>query len=102
MVTTTVSPPKSSSAGLGSLPNWAAVPGLLMFMACCALVGMYQLMPPGRAPIDAPLTEFASGRALQHLRVIAHQPHPMGSPPHAAVRTYILQELAAMGLRPEV
>jgi hypothetical protein len=74
----------------------------MMFMACGAFVGMYQLMPPRIAPIDAPLTEFASGRALQHLQVIAHTPHPVGSPAHAAVRTYILQELAAMGLRPEV
>jgi hypothetical protein len=103
MLSNTLSPTKPGSVGLGSLPSWATVLGLMTFMACFFMfVGVYQLMPPGIAPIDAPLTEFASSRALQHLQVIAHKLHPIGSPAHIEVRTYILQELATMGLRPEV
>jgi Peptidase family M28 len=102
MVSPTLSPTNPGPVELGARPSWAALLGLMMFMACGTFVGMHQLMPPRIVPIDAPLTEFASGRALQHLQVIAHKPHPIGSPAHAEVRTYILQELAAMGLRPEV
>lgn len=53
-------------------------------------------------PDDAPPTEFSSGRALKHLRVIAARPHPTGSLEHGRVREYILKELAAQGLQPEV
>ena len=102
MVSKTLSPTRPGSMALGTLPSWAAVLGLMMFIACLVCVGMYQLIPPGIAPIDAPHTEFASGRALQHLQIIAQKPHPIGSPAHTAVRTYILQELATMGLSPEV
>jgi hypothetical protein len=36
------------------------------------------------------------------LRVIARSPHPVGSAEHAAVRDYILSEVAAQGLEPSV
>jgi hypothetical protein len=39
---------------------------------------------------------------MQHLRLIAQKPHPVGSPEHAVAQDYILQELTRLGLRPEV
>src|SRR5205814_3510336 len=36
------------------------------------------------------------------LAVIASKPHPVGSPEHTQVRDYILRELTAMGLSPQL
>ncbi|MGH3148086.1 MAG: M20/M25/M40 family metallo-hydrolase, partial [Rubrobacter sp.] len=57
---------------------------------------------PEPVPTTAPPTEFSSGRALEHVRVIAQEPHPMGSPENMAVRDYLVEELSALGLEPEV
>ncbi|MBW4635040.1 MAG: M28 family metallopeptidase [Iphinoe sp. HA4291-MV1] len=73
-----------------------------LFILFFAFIGIYQLNPPAAAPISAPLMEFSSGRAMNHLEAIAQKPHPIGSPEHAKVRDYILKELTAQGLSPEV
>jgi hypothetical protein len=57
---------------------------------------------PDPVPASAPPTEFSSGRALEHVRVIAREPHTMGSPENAAVRDYLVGELSALGFEPEV
>ena len=57
---------------------------------------------PDPVPASAPPTEFSSGRALEHVRAIAREPHPMGSPENAAVRDYLVEELSALGVEPEV
>jgi acetylornithine deacetylase/succinyl-diaminopimelate desuccinylase-like protein len=57
---------------------------------------------PDPVPASAPPTEFSSGRALEHVRAIAQEPHPMGSPENAAVRDYLVEELSALGVEPEV
>jgi hypothetical protein len=55
--------------------------------------------PPG---LSAPATEFSADRAIKHVRAIASKPHPAGSPEAAAVRDYILTELAMLGIPAEV
>jgi len=55
--------------------------------------------PPGLA---APANVFSADRALKHVRAIATKPHPAGSPAAAAVRDYILSELALLGIPAEV
>jgi Peptidase family M28 len=57
---------------------------------------------PDPVPASAPAMEFSSGRAFEHVRAIAHEPHPMGYPENAAVRDYLVKELGALGLEPEV
>jgi hypothetical protein len=74
----------------------------MAFTVFWGFLGLLQLTPPDTVPTNAPLTEFSSGRAMQHLQVIAQRPHPMGSPEHTEVRKYLLRELAAMGLSVEV
>ena len=74
----------------------------------CILVGAIYLTtalisPPAPLPIDVPATEFSAGRAMRDLEIIAREPHPMGgSAGHAAVRDYILDEIRAQGLEPQV
>jgi hypothetical protein len=74
----------------------------IMLVVATALLVVYQLNPPRPAAVSAPLTEFSGERALKHLTVIAQRPHPVGTSEHAAVANYIQNELAALGLSPEV
>ncbi|MBH8572263.1 M28 family metallopeptidase [Nostocaceae cyanobacterium CENA369] len=73
-----------------------------LFILSLVFLGIYQLNPPRAVGINAPLVEFSAGRAMKHLEVIAQKPHPINSPEHVKVRDYILKELTAMGLQPEV
>lgn len=73
---------------------------ILLFAVAYAAVRAQS--PPDAAPAGAPPTEFSSARSMRHLRAVAREPHPTGSPAHAEVRDYILRELAAQGLQPDV
>ncbi len=59
-------------------------------------------MSPPQVPTHAPITEFSAARAIEHLKVIAAEPHPVGSPHHARVRDYLLAQLRSLGLSPEI
>lgn len=74
----------------------------LLFVALSAWLALYQLNPPAPVPETAPPTEFSSARAMKYLENIASTPHPIGSARHAAVRDYLVKELTALGLQPEV
>ncbi|HEY0378618.1 MAG TPA: M20/M25/M40 family metallo-hydrolase [Pyrinomonadaceae bacterium] len=73
-----------------------------LFILFVGLITIYRQGPPAAVPADAPAAEFASGRAMQHLKVIAARPHPNNSPALAEVRDYIVGELNKLGLSPEL
>jgi hypothetical protein len=58
--------------------------------------------PPAPVPASAPPTSFSAERAMRHVRAIAQRPHPMGSVDHDRVRDYVIGELTALGLAPQV
>src|SRR5919198_2687774 len=74
----------------------------LLVVAGATLYGALPIGLPDPVPASAPPTAFSSARALAHVRAIAARPHPMGSPANAAVRTYLVEELSTLGLKPEV
>jgi len=78
--------------------------GLLsgLFALAVVLLALSQLTYPKAAPADAPPTSFSSGRAMKHLAAIAKAPRPIGSVAEAEVRNYIVNELRAAGLSPEI
>ena len=57
---------------------------------------------PAPVPATAPDSLFSSGRAMAHLVRIASEARPPGSPAHARVRDYLLEELRALGHEPAV
>src|SRR5215212_361967 len=57
---------------------------------------------PDPVTASAPAAEFSSARALNHIRIVAREPHPMGSPANAAVRDYLVSELSRLRLTPHV
>ncbi|HSE16393.1 MAG TPA: hypothetical protein VLB46_05045 [Pyrinomonadaceae bacterium] len=72
----------------------------VVLVIVAALLVVYRLNPPGLVAASAAVTEFSGERALKHLTVIAQRPHPVGTSEHAAVASYIQNELAALGLSP--
>ncbi|HET9636003.1 MAG TPA: M28 family peptidase, partial [Gemmatimonadaceae bacterium] len=53
-------------------------------------------------PATAPDTAFSAERAMRHVKQIAQRPHPMGTADHDRVRDYILGQLSALGLTPQI
>src|SRR5258708_27741792 len=90
-------PPRNAGRATLVLPvlAWAA----LVLLTALAVM---ELKPPDPAPATAPPTEFSAERALVHLRAISRAPHPIGSAANAAVREYLVAQLAGLGLNPQV
>src|SRR4051812_9265447 len=80
---------------------WVSLLALLVVLAGI-LLGLYQLRQPKALPEDAPVEIFSAARALRHLKVIACEPHPPGTPAHRAVGDYLLKELTGLGLECQV
>jgi len=75
---------------------------VILFIGSLIFVSVATLFPPDPVPSNASPTEFSSARAMKHLIAISQTPHPTGSPAQTEVRKYILSQLAALGLKPEV
>jgi hypothetical protein len=74
----------------------------LVVLLLTGVLSLYQERPPAVVPDGALPAEFSAARAMGHVRAVAHKPHPIGSVAHKEVRNYILNELRAAGLTPEV
>ncbi|MEQ3549165.1 M28 family peptidase [Pseudonocardia nematodicida] len=77
------------------------VAGLLLVLAV-AVWSLVDIRPPAPAGADAPAGEFSAERAMRHVEAIAREPRPMGSDAHDRARQYLVTELTAMGIAPEV
>lgn len=75
---------------------------LSLLLLCVAFVSIRRQSPPAPVAASAPPLEFSSGRAMNHLLFIARAPHPIGSAGQEEVRAYLLRELTAAGLQPEI
>ena len=71
-------------------------------LALCAISILRVARAPHAAPTTAPDTAFSAERAMRHVEQIAQRPHPMGTADHDRVRDYILGQLSALGLSPQV
>ncbi|MEU9332335.1 M20/M25/M40 family metallo-hydrolase [Streptomyces sp. NPDC048290] len=80
------------------------IPALAAFLLLL-LTGVAATLPlltPDPRPASAAEGDFSADRALGRLDHIAKVPHPTGSAAQADVRDYLVGELRALGLRPEV
>jgi acetylornithine deacetylase/succinyl-diaminopimelate desuccinylase-like protein len=71
------------------------------FILFIAIVALSNLVPPTVVPASAPATDFSAERAIEHLKVIAREPHPTGSIANPRVRDYIV-ELKLQRLEPQI
>lgn len=72
----------------------------LVLLAALSVVRVQR--PPSPVPASAPDTIFSAERALRHVALIGLRPHAMGMPDHDRVRDYILAQLQAMGVQPQL
>ena len=90
----------------GKLParqgSVAAAVGTAALIAVLLFLSVYQVHPPAPVAASAPPIEFSAERAMSQLRVIAQKPHPTGSLENARVRGYLIDQLQALGLSPQV
>ncbi len=68
----------------------------------CAISILRVTRPPSPVPATAPDTVFSAERAMHHVEAIAVRPHPMGSVDHDRVRDYIMGQLTALGIKPQL
>lgn len=92
----------TTSLPLPSQPGALARGLALLVLIACAAAAWLDVRPPAARSADAAAGEFSAARALQHLPSIASRPHPVGSAENARVRAYLLAELQALGLQPQV
>ena len=85
-----------------TVPRGSAVATALALTALCAALIVRASTPPAVVPASAPPQVFSAERAMRHVRAIAERPHPSGSADHARVRAYVVAELTALGLTPQV
>jgi len=80
---------------------------LQAFLSLIIILGLiyysfYSLMPREGAPSSIPETEFSAERALVPLKEITKAPHFIGNDEHANVKTYLMEQLEALGLEPQI
>src|ERR1700750_2125975 len=75
---------------------------IVLLLALLVGLSLYAQSPPRAEPESASASVFSAGRALRHLAVIAAKPHPTGSAEQAEVRDYLMRELSAAGLEPQI
>lgn len=84
----------------------SATPLLAVIAWCClfllAGVAIFALKAPDAVPADASQSEFSAQRALAHVRAIARVPHPIGTNANAEARQYLVDQLSALGLNPQI
>jgi hypothetical protein len=81
---------------------WLRSLALLAIIVMLTWLGFAQLRTPEPAPLTAPATAFSAERAMVHLDVIAADSRAIGMPGHDATRDYLVAELTAMGLQPQI
>lgn len=77
-------------------------PATLLVLVIAAWLSRSGGMMPEPVPASAPDTVFSSGRAMAHVHRVAAEAHPPGSPAHAGVRDYLMEELRRLGHEPTV
>ena len=82
--------------------GWFAPAVVACFLAGCTALALLSQTPPTPLSKEAAGQEFSAARAFEHIRAIAQQPHPSGSPENARVRDYVLGAIRSLGLDPEL
>jgi hypothetical protein len=73
---------------------------LLLFVLFC--MGLWHAEEPKPGTIGQESSTFSSARAASNLRRIAATSHPVGTEANAKVREYLVSQLIALGLSPQI
>ncbi|MFD6889362.1 M20/M25/M40 family metallo-hydrolase [Streptomyces sp. NPDC059957] len=98
----TTTPDTAPSGAAAPVARWRAtllrcLP--LLVPAVLAVLAVLAVTPPAPLAADADPAEFSAGRAEADLRVVAAEPHPLGSPRQVQVREHLVSRLTGLGAR---
>lgn len=104
MYTAQMSSRPTSSPALQETPSSSFLSAFLTwcFIFAVAALAIFELRAPNPEPANAPADHFSALRAMTHVRAIAQAPHPIGSSANTAARDYLVAQLSALGLEPQV
>lgn len=84
-------------------PNPFAVAAIAAILVLAVLAGWLALRPASVPVPDGPAPSgFSAGRAQAHVQALAQAPRPAGSKANARARAYLLAQIRALGLEPEI
>src|SRR5690349_7226293 len=66
------------------------------------VVTIYCNFPPKALDRTAPAEAFSAARARDHILAISQETHPVGTPAHDRVLSYIVEELKKLGITPAI
>ncbi len=92
-------PPRPQKRGRATALAGALLAAVVL--AAAAVAGIVPLRSPS-SPSGDVVAGFSLDRAQDDLAVVSATPHPMGTAELAAVEAYLVQELTAVGLEPQV
>ncbi len=95
-------PPSEKPRPAGGSASRYRGPVVLVAVVAVAWMASWNRVAPRPVPATAPDSAFSSERAFGHLSSVARAAHPPGSPEHAVVRGYLVNQLRALGLDPQV
>ena len=76
---------------------------LFLFLLLGASLAMYlSQQPPDPLPASIPATDFSAERAFRHVEALPDTRRPVGTAAHLQTRDYILSELQALDLNPQI
>lgn len=70
---------------------------LVTTVIVAAFLGFIAARTPAPLGVDAPADQFSAGRAMADVRIIAREPHPVGTAANAAARDHVAERLRALG-----
>jgi hypothetical protein len=85
-----------------STPSFLQACGAWCFILLLIALAIFEVKAPNAAGATSPENEFSASRALAHVRVIAREAHPIGSNANTAVRDYLVAQLSALSMQPQV
>ncbi|WBB79072.1 M28 family peptidase [Micromonospora sp. WMMD882] len=97
-------PPRSAADRAFARPRRRPVAAVVALAALAAVAAgvLFDLRTPAVAPADAPAAGFSATRAYEHVRVVAAETHPAGSPANDRVRAHLETTLRGLGLETSV
>lgn len=97
-----VTAPAAQAVVRSTALNYVAPIAVVLLLAFLIGLSIYAQEPPSPKTAEVSASEYSAGRAMKYLSVIAAKPHPSGSAAQAEVRDYLMNELRANGLEPQV
>jgi hypothetical protein len=80
----------------------AIIAAILFVLAALVVLALYGQRPPAPVAANAAPELFSAQRALPKLFELAKKPHPIGTAANAEARAWLIAELRALGLEPQV